>query len=763
MNLSKCIIVLIFASFSQNLWAQKEYIDFCSENNNGLHELIDSLLNTFNTTNSNVLKQEAALQLFDEFNFTEKRVQVLSKKLNLDTSVVNSWKHIFRKSLVNELEILEDPKKRIEYKLLSAQTISEYNLVLNELKKIDIEPEIDSLFKGIIIQRTNHLSYVKKEIKHKRNGIRKALELVPRKPSNQFIFNSLCSQMGLYHYQNQELDSAEFYYRIITTLFEKDKSIKYTYIPGYGVNNRKEFVGSSYMNLGLIYERKGNLVKATSYYKKANQLFGNQKGFSKQWSEMRLMNAFLDIGDETSGLELLRQMATDNFEYLRPLKRYGPHILISVISEFDLDQIKEHAPLIDSIMQAEVNFFYFDKEQNETAKNTFYFASKSSLAIYDLIFQRVISSRTRLFDVAELQKAYESFPSPTKNHTSKYSEQKNLVAIYFLASKIISKPNQNSLTDELISLFANENVISTNLQALRSSSYLFNVYEIYEAELSVLNKIIPYLEKTSHIVELSKCYKQIANCYEQLGSYKSAIKYRKKHEIIATEIRQQNQHSNLAKLDKELQVSRALHEKQLAEKENQALTVKKNKLILTSISVAIISALLFALLYLNRKRILAERQRLSAQNEILESNLELEAEKAKRASLEVVKGNQSLSQLITDVEQFKTQLSHANKKRLLGLLVEHKSKTNDESWIQFKLDFDEKYSSFFQNLSNNYKLTENERRICAMHLSGLDNKQINAITGQKLSSIHTMKSKIRKKLDVDNDEQLAVLLKTIND
>ncbi|MFY0673376.1 MAG: hypothetical protein JXQ87_08220 [Bacteroidia bacterium] len=48
-----------------------------------------------------------------------------------------------------------------------------------------------------------------------------------------------------------------------------------------------------------------------------------------------------------------------------------------------------------------------------------------------------------------------------------------------------------------------------------------------------------------------------------------------------------------------------------------------------------------------------------------------------------------------------------------------------------------------------------------MLISGLSNNEINAITGQKLTSIYTIKSKVRKKLGVENDEMLGEMLQNL--
>ena len=77
-----------------------------------------------------------------------------------------------------------------------------------------------------------------------------------------------------------------------------------------------------------------------------------------------------------------------------------------------------------------------------------------------------------------------------------------------------------------------------------------------------------------------------------------------------------------------------------------------------------------------------------------------------------------------------------------------------------KLQFVKTKPNLFTKLkAYNKSLTEGEHRICAIHVSNLHSKEMSAITDQQTRSIYTLKSRIRKKLAVQDDDEMLEITK----
>ena len=78
---------------------------------------------------------------------------------------------------------------------------------------------------------------------------------------------------------------------------------------------------------------------------------------------------------------------------------------------------------------------------------------------------------------------------------------------------------------------------------------------------------------------------------------------------------------------------------------------------------------------------------------------------------------------------------------------------------EFKTYFDSVHPSFFENLAKtNPNLTANELRLCAFLRMGLSTKEIAALTFREIRSVESARNRLRKKLELNLDENLLVYL-----
>ena len=77
----------------------------------------------------------------------------------------------------------------------------------------------------------------------------------------------------------------------------------------------------------------------------------------------------------------------------------------------------------------------------------------------------------------------------------------------------------------------------------------------------------------------------------------------------------------------------------------------------------------------------------------------------------------------------------------------------------FELRFKEVNAGFYESLNQMYPdLTPNEVRLCAFLKLNMSTKEISSITHQSVKSINMARFRLRKKLDIDRDENLISFL-----
>jgi len=97
---------------------------------------------------------------------------------------------------------------------------------------------------------------------------------------------------------------------------------------------------------------------------------------------------------------------------------------------------------------------------------------------------------------------------------------------------------------------------------------------------------------------------------------------------------------------------------------------------------------------------------------------------------------------------------------LINEIIRELQQNMDEtSWKEFEYRFSKVYESFYQTLDTRFpELTHVERKVCAMLKLDMSSKEIAAITMTHPESVDTTRSRIRKKLGLEKDENLSEFL-----
>ena len=82
----------------------------------------------------------------------------------------------------------------------------------------------------------------------------------------------------------------------------------------------------------------------------------------------------------------------------------------------------------------------------------------------------------------------------------------------------------------------------------------------------------------------------------------------------------------------------------------------------------------------------------------------------------------------------------------------------NENWENMIISFEKIYPSFFTDLSNKYpSLTKNETKLCALLKLGLSTKEISSVTMQSQRAIEMARYRLRKKLDIDKNNNFQTV------
>lgn len=96
------------------------------------------------------------------------------------------------------------------------------------------------------------------------------------------------------------------------------------------------------------------------------------------------------------------------------------------------------------------------------------------------------------------------------------------------------------------------------------------------------------------------------------------------------------------------------------------------------------------------------------------------------------------------------------KEKIIAIRQAIRCRVNEATWKQFEEHFLAVHPGYFSRLLEKHPdLTKSELKLCALLSLNLDTKEIAAILSQEYDSVRVSRTRLRKKLNLDNEEKLA--------
>jgi tetratricopeptide (TPR) repeat protein/DNA-binding CsgD family transcriptional regulator len=240
---------------------------------------------------------------------------------------------------------------------------------------------------------------------------------------------------------------------------------------------------------------------------------------------------------------------------------------------------------------------------------------------------------------------------------------------------------------------------------------------------------------------LNRVYETLAACYEAMGQTKKAYPYLKltgSYNDSVSRAKEANNNRYLfikAEYDKEqLRLHRLADEKKLA-------IQNRNMGIAALLLVALVT-----IVWLNRRRKKAEQRQQQAAKE-----MELFKE-------EIIKKNSHIEELQTSIEQQQHRQHDTQTIRELS----NQMILTENDWQNFKSLFEKTYPSFFKILRDKAPgITEAEQRMAALIKIQLNTKQIAAMQGIGLDSVHKTRHRLRQRFHTGTTSELETIIAAI--
>lgn len=305
------------------------------------------------------------------------------------------------------------------------------------------------------------------------------------------------------------------------------------------------------------------------------------------------------------------------------------------------------------------------------------------------------------------------------------------------------------------------------------------VNDYRNAELT-LKRSLDLTAGTGNVRSEMFAYQFLSNTYEQSGRYNNALEMHKLYKERYDSLINSESVANSTRLEMGYEYEKQLREHQMKQ---QLLVNQKERKAMVFLAVAGVMLLLFiiAILWIRNQRIKIGQVELSRKGlELERRNLELEKDnlallneklgieldyRKKELATQVMyllQKNELIAKTIKEIQQIKHDGGEEQAISLHSILRALKSNLDTGAWDEFEVRFQQVHLDFYDKLKTLYPdLTPNEIKLSAFLRLNMTTKDISAITFHTPKSIQVARTRLRKKLNIDREDNLVTYLQQL--
>ncbi|MGL5113565.1 MAG: tetratricopeptide repeat protein [Flavobacterium sp.] len=495
------------------------------------------------------------------------------------------------------------------------------------------------------------------------------------------------------------------------------------------------------LKIGQEHEKK-DLDSAIYYYKKTLTLKENA-------NDTLLASIFSRVG----GAYLLKGNYDVCLDYqLKALKIYEEH------------------PYLEGKLKVYNNIalVYFYQEQYDKALTNFNFTEKlvnqngskntiKSNRFKGKLFNNIgiIYASKKQFDLA-----LEYF-SRAATFSKKAHDFDNLASLYANSGLIYIYTKRFELAEAALTESLQIRQKEKNLFGLCKSNHLLgmlfkNKGNLKKAEQHLLTSL-QLSQKTNSLSSREEVLKDLSSVMSLKGDYKKAYQYQIEFKAISDSLFNKKNHQKIIQAEMQYNFDKASHLAKTAQKQNEFLLLA----LALFLSLIIIIVMIMYRLQKSKAKIqqLAKETAELSNKEFLlreyslQQELELKSKELTTNIIYLLKKNELIQEISNRLKELKKQVKKEDQETIKKIIDDLKNAQDENVWKEFEVRFNQVYNDFYDRLKSKYPdLTVNEKRICGFLRLNMTSKEICALTRQSYNSLNVARARLRKKLNIQNEE-----------
>lgn len=312
-------------------------------------------------------------------------------------------------------------------------------------------------------------------------------------------------------------------------------------------------------------------------------------------------------------------------------------------------------------------------------------------------------------------------------------------------------------------------------------AHLYSSLNQHDSARFYIDKTLKQMKRVPNKHLESKVMENISVYYEETNNYKEAYQALKQSTRLKDSILKIDNPKKMESLEKVYDADKKIKENELLISEISLRETASYRLwiLMFTITLLLISIIILLISKIRHRENMRQTDKMLIRQKavLFEKENELQRQKEQELTFTIdqknreltsytlhrIRSNEFMSSLAEDLKLLLLELKpkdRAHKEHLRKVLAKlHSQSCTTVNWDEFRYYFEQVHPSFYENLETYYpNLSIKEKRLCAFLRLGLSTKEISAITFKEVRSVETARNRLRKKLNLISEENLAEFL-----
>ena len=247
----------------------------------------------------------------------------------------------------------------------------------------------------------------------------------------------------------------------------------------------------------------------------------------------------------------------------------------------------------------------------------------------------------------------------------------------------------------------------------------------------------------------------LSKIYQESRQYDKAYGSLKEFQALNDSIFDNETQKKVAEFNARYELDQRQQENELLRRDNEIVKKRHTVTVLVFsmggfLLVILLLALLVRLKTNQNRRLLTEKE-----NEKLKMDLEQKNKELTYNAMCIIKNNETVAKIAETLED--AIQAGEDEKGINNLVRKLQNMEREKNWTEFEVRFTNVHEDFYNKLNTRFPdLTPNEKKLCAFLKLNMSTKDVAAITHQSVHSINVARTRMRKKLGIDQTEENLV-------